>query len=74
MESQKFSQTQYKILAHFTINLIKLINFFLVKTLKKARFITNFCFLRSRYGARTGTCQKSEPEPLPEVGIGTGKK
>ena len=60
--------------SHFTINLFKFMNFFLVKQL-------TICFLWSRYGAGTGTgtvtfskvgtgtgtiiFQKSEPEPEP---------
>ncbi len=58
--------------SNFSINLMKLINFFLVKRLimKKGRIISKSfflkrCFLWSRYGTRIGilTCQKSEPDP-----------
>ncbi len=57
--------------SHFTINLLKPIIFFLVKSLeyKRLDFSKNIfwklCFLWSRYGTRTVTWQKSEPEPEP---------
>jgi hypothetical protein len=54
--------------SHFTINLMKLKNIFLVKRQDFFRkFFLNICFLWSRFGAGNGTvtvtCQKSEPEP-----------
>ncbi len=61
MESQKFSQIQYKIV--YLISFI-LFSFTFYNKFNETFQLKNF-FAWSRYGARTGTvtCQKSGPEP-----------